>query len=304
VNGARPRLAAWLLLAACARSNAALLEELEGAPGDPRLDAVLDRPDQPVPALGEVRAVTLPMRGRLPTVEGRLNGVEIPMLLDTGTNYVSLSGAAARAARVHVPDRPAVEVIAPGYDLPHRLAVFETLELGGLAFGPGAATVPLREGRPGAIVGCSVLSRFAVTFDYRKDEVRLVPHGKPGYTNGLVTPVEVNGRSYWMLVDSGAARVVLEPWAALELGLVTPEEAAHHGTKAGEEREARRTKLRLKHVRVSGREFRDVDGLVAQTFGEERSESGLRCGGLLGLKPFGRLAWTLDYGAKRLTVEE
>ena len=300
---ARALATAALLLAACGRSNESILRELER--DDPRLDAVLERGGAAVPARGDLRATTLPMRGRIPTVDGSVNGVGMPLVLDTGTSHVSLAGPAARDARVHVPRREATSVLAPGHDVPHRLAVFETLDVGGMSCGPGVATVADREASHwrGAIVGCSVLSRFRVTFDFRRDEVRLAPHGGPGYAHTLFTQVEVNGKPYWMLVDSGASRVVLEPWMAVDLGLITQEEAVGLATKAERETGVRRARVRLETVKVSGREFPDVPGWVLATIAGGSETHGTPVGGLLGLKAFGPLAWTLDFGAKRLTVE-
>jgi len=299
----RPALVAILLLGACARSNEDLLRDLE-RPEDPRTNAVLSQ--DAVPIAGEARATTLPMRGRLPTVDGTVNGVEMPLVIDTGSSHVRLAGPAARDARVVVPRRDAVRMLSPGRDVPHRLAVFESLGLGKLRFGPGVATIALREGadRRGGIVGCSVLSHFRVTFDFQNDELRLEPHGRPGYTEPLWTKVAVNGRTYWLMIDSGATRVMLEPWAARELDLISEERAARHlAGKASDETVALYTRVRLETVEVAGRRFREVAGGVVYTFGDEPSREGIRPGGLLGLKIFGRLAWTLDFGAKRLTVQ-
>ncbi|NUN52619.1 MAG: membrane protein insertase YidC [Planctomycetaceae bacterium] len=82
-----------------------------------------------------------------------------------------------------------------------------------------------------AVVGCSVLSHFAVTFDFRKREVRLRPTGKPGYTENLMTTVRVNGKPLWLMVDSGATKVFLEPWAALDLDLITEARAKRHDAR-------------------------------------------------------------------------
>jgi hypothetical protein len=152
-----------------------------------------------------------------------------------------------------------------------------------------------------AIVGCSVLSHFAVTFDFAKREVRLRPTGMPGYTSTLATTVHVNGKPFWLMVDTGATKVFLEPWAALELDLITKERAKRHETKAGSLSDALFTPFTLDTVAVPGRAFRDVDGAVVSTFGGV-PDANVRLAGLLGLTGFGDLVWTLDYGTKTLRL--
>jgi predicted aspartyl protease len=312
----RAALLALLLLAACTRSNLALLDDLEeDARARPRaeLDDVARRLGV-IPPLPPVRAVSLPMqRTRLPTVRGRVNGVEMPLLIDTGSTGVWISGEGARRCGLYVPPGKVIHATSPGFRNSARVGAFERLELGELRFGAGAATVPLAEPTgsgwtglgtgPHGIVGCALLSHFRVTFDFSAGLLRLEPHRLAGYVNSLWTRVEVNGRPFLLLVDSGASRLVLEPWAALELGLISGSQAARHASKAETARGARFTSVRLDSVKVAGRTFRDVKGWVALTFGSDPARDGERSGGLLGLQVFGKLSWTLDFGARKLSVE-
>ncbi len=304
---------AWfvLLVAGCAYSNDAILLDLEAREAVPALDVAIERGGA-TPTAGLLREATLPMvEGKVPAVRGRINGVEMPLVLDTGTSAVTVTAEAARDARLYLPRRGPVAATSPGYVSVSRECAFESLELGPNRFGAGVATVPLNE-RPGrwmdlgtesyAIVGCSVLSHFAVTFDFARKEVRLRPTGRPAYANTLFTSIGVNGKPLMLMVDSGATAVFLEPWAALELGLVSPERAKRHETKAGDASGALFSRFTLDSVAVPGRVFRDVDGAAVSTFGGE-TQDGLRPAGLLGLKGFGDLVWTLDYGTKRLRLE-
>jgi predicted aspartyl protease len=306
------RTALAALLAGCAYNNEEILAELEArarAQPSPALEAAIHR-DEAAPWAGRAEAAALPMLpAKVPAVLGRVNGVEMPLVLDTGTTSVILTAEAARHAGLYLPPAEPARLLGPGHVATARAGAFATLELGPNRLGPGLALVGVNR-RPGdwmglgtkvyAVVGCSVLSHFAVTFDFKKEEVRLKPTGRAGYTSFLCTTVQVNGRPYWLMVDSGATMVFLEPWAALELDLISPERAKRHEAKGGSLRDATFTRLTLDSVGVPGRIFRDVDGAVVNTFGERLSDEGVRAGGLLGLRGFGNLVWTLDYGTQRL----
>ena len=106
-----------------------------------------------------------------------------------------------------------------------------------------------------------------------------------------------------LMVDSGATAVFLEPWAALELDLISTERAKRHETRARAAADALHSRFTLDRVAVAGRAFRDVDAAAVNTFGTLASGQGFRPGGLLGLKGFGDLVWTLDYGTRTLRLE-
>ncbi|MHC4134033.1 MAG: pepsin/retropepsin-like aspartic protease family protein [Planctomycetota bacterium] len=310
------RLALLLLIAACVQSNAVTLRELEDrsrAAPRPDLDEVADRAG-PVPCVGRGYAATLPMVPcRVPAVKGRINDVEMPFILDTGASHVALSGPAARAAALYVPKHQPVQMLSPGYAMPHRLCVFESLKLGATLLAPGAATISVGEtaGRSWAglntpayaIVGGTVLSHFRITFDFRQRQVRLAPHGRPAAPLALWVPVAINGRRYHMLVDSGATRPILEPWAAVELGLLSEDQARRHQAKAPTEAATRYSRLTLDSLTVAGRTFRNVRAAAVLTFGDQPI-AGKKAGGLLGLVGFGRLVWTIDYGTRELEIED
>jgi hypothetical protein len=301
----------YLLIAGCAYSNSGILEDLEARETVPALEAAIDHGDA-APALGPLREVALPMvPGKVPAVLGRINGIEMPLVLDTGTSVVTATAEAARDARLYLPARAPEKVGGPGYVSEDRLCAFASLELGPNRFGPGVATVPV-DRRPGpwmdlgtrryAIVGCSVLSHFAVTFDFARSEIRLRPTGRPAYTNPLFTEVTVNGRPYMLMVDSGATAVFLEPWAALELDLISEDRAKRHEARATDASDALHSGFTLDTVALPGQTFRDVRAAAVNTFGGQ-SRDGLRPAGLLGLTGFGDLVWTLDYGTKKLRLE-
>jgi len=292
-----------LALASCARSNASILADLER---DASGAALADRPLPVASGSG----ATLPMEeGRLPVVLGAANGVRLPLIVDTGTSHLWLSGPAARGARMRLSDGEAREVTSPGYAERAHVGVVDRLDLGALRFGRGAALVSLREqpsfwyhNLPGpeyGILGTSVLGHFRVTFDFARREIRLRAHGRETPGRPLLAPVTVGGRQRWFLVDSGAAHLFLEPWLARELGLISTRRAARHGTKAERAEDQVITMVRVSEVTIAGRRFEDVRAGVVHTFDGERE-----IGGLLGFAGFGKLVWTVDFGTRELLVED
>jgi hypothetical protein len=236
-----------------------------------------------------------------------VNGVELPLVLDTGSSFPMLSGPAARQARLYVPPADPVRTISPGFDARYRLGVFDTLSLGNLGFGRGVTLIPEREASASrgayGIVGCSVLGHFRITFDFDARRVHLQPHGQLADHQPLFAGVRIGDRRFAMLVDSGASRVFLEPWAARELGLISEAEAERYADKSEAFRGGRlQAALRLEILEVAGKTFRDVRAGVAHTFGDERSKDGARLGGLLGLAGLGKHVWTLDFATGTLSV--
>ncbi|HEX5136981.1 MAG TPA: pepsin/retropepsin-like aspartic protease family protein [Planctomycetota bacterium] len=306
---------AVVVLAGCAYSNAEILGELEArarrAP-DPVLDNVIAH--DAVPTLqAPAQTATLPMvEGRVPAVRGRINGVDITLVLDTGTSAVVIPAEAARAAAIYLPPGDPTDKVGPGHTSPCRLGAFSTVELGPNRIVSGVALVPVDD-RPGrwmelgtdryAIVGCTVLSHFRVTFDFKKREVRLAPTGLPAYATPLLTHVRVNGRLLLLMVDSGATTVFLEPWAARDLDLISRDQMTRHDRRARSLSDAVFTRITLDRVEVGGHAFEDVDAAAVDTFGPLASSPPFRPGGLLGLTGFGDLVWTLDYGSQTLYVE-
>ena len=304
-----------LVLAACVRHNDALIRDLESSSEpQPELDAVLDDPFRPVALRdGPVSAEFDFSEHDLPFLEGRLNGARVGILLDTGSTAVSLTGPAADAGRVYLPRRGAVSVVTPGDESPHRLAAFESLAIGPFAFGSGAAAVAQREsssrtargwiGSRYAIVGSTVLSHFRVTIDFGRSTVRLERHGQAPRPGTLLARVQLGEIRTWMLVDSGATRLGLEPWAAHELGLIDSVELERFAKRAGATGGGRRKTVRVDRMTVAGREFRRVRATVLNTFGK-RKHGGRRVAGLLGLAGLGKLVWTLDYATRDLDVSD
>jgi len=314
----RAAFALALALASCVADNRALLAELEAsarAAPRPELDAVTGDVAKAVDGIGRPHPATLRMLpGELPAVSGLVNGRPLPLLLDTGATLVTLSAHGAQEVGLYLPPGAAARVAAPGNRTRHRIGAFETLELGGLRFGPGAATIPesaayrFRPAGGGSraygIVGLTVLGRFRLRFDFARREVRLDPSPGVGAAGSLWVPVEVSGRRYWLLVDSGAERVVLEPWVALELGLIEAREAKELSQPGEGFGRARRNGVRLPGLRVASRDFGPCRVWIVHTFGEDYPKGDFRPGGLLGLAGFGKLVWTVDFAARRLRVED
>jgi hypothetical protein len=281
--------AAAALLSACARSNLSVIEELEARREEaPALREAAGGGRGPATPREPLAAVELPLLPcRLPAVDGAANGIPMPVLLDTGSSVVMLTGPAARRCGLFVLRGDAREVIAPRGGLRARAAALEELSIGPLRFGPVHALLPERERRlapsslrhDGAYVvaGCSVLGHFRVTFDFARRVVRLEPHGGRGGFDPLVATVRLDGRALPLLVDSGADGLFLEPWAAEATGI---------GPLA---------------VEIEGFRLPRVRPRVLETF--TKADPGpLRPAGLLGLAAFGARAWTLDFSRGRLAV--
>ena len=318
MNRIRPATLLVLLVvaAACTRSNRSLLDDLEQeATLSPRADAdrMLAADSWGLPLAPGAGTVTLPMEdATLPVVKGVVNSVEIPLVLDTGASLVMLSGGAAADTRVYLPRGDPIEAVSPGYNPVYRRGVVDSLELPSLRFGPGVVGVPAKEasGRaPGGlstrsygIAGCPVLGHFIVTFDFRAQEVRLLPHRQPA-SAPLFVEVGVNGKTFWLLVDSGASRIYLEPWAALELDLISEKRARRYRSKSAAFGKGKITKVEIDTLHVADETFLEVDAAVVRTFGEIRHGSGWRPAGLLGLAGLGERSWTVDFAARTLSVE-
>ncbi len=304
-----------VLALACVRNNDALIQELEASSGArPTLDAILETPLDPAPFLSGPNELEFSiLHADLPFVEGAINGQPLPLLLDTGSSAVSLTGPGARHVGLYLPARPEVRIVTPGNESPHRLGAYTSMTIGTFELGAGAAAVPRREshtrhggpriGNRYAIVGSTILSHFRVTFDFAKRRVRLSRHHQTPRPGMLLASVRVGTQTYAMLVDSGAHRLTLEPWAALELGLIDESTRIRFEKREGATGSGRRKSLRLDRVDVAGREFRRVRATVLNTFGEARQE-GRRVAGLLGLAGLGKLVWTLDYATRELEVRD
>jgi len=308
-----------ILLAACASTdNRALLDELQRAATEApnaELDARVASPGPFRPVATPAGGVTLPMgAGKVPIIEGSINGVAMPFLLDTGTTHVVLSAAGARDANLYLPTGLTVELVAPGYRTRYRVGAPASLTIGGAKLAGGVVAVPEQRSdiarhlgvrKAGhATVGCSVLSNFRVTFDFGTREVHLEPHGEEPYAGVLWTEVEVNGQRCLMLVDSGASGIFLEPAFARTLGLIDADEQARHATKADSAGSARMTSVRVSELRLGTHAFTDLKAHVVRVADEGEPPGRLPRGGLLGLPGLGRHRWIVDYGRKRLILDE
>jgi len=262
------RAAALLLLAACATRNDRLLADLETRSRDRAA---------PPAAATPLRPARLPLGpDARPVVPGAVNGVPARLLLDTGSSVVVLSGRLAARAGLWLAPGGALEAIAPGRPLALRRGVAERIEFGGLRFDGAEVFVARREPPWGvdAVIGCSILSRFRATFDFRRREVRLSPHGLAATPEPLFTVAKVAGRERLLMLDSGALGLFLEPWAMRGV--------------------AGRTTVELLGVRCEEVPVRKID-----TFpGEDAKHAGL-----LGFPSLGAHAWTIDFASRTLALE-
>ncbi len=153
------------------------------------------------------------------------------------------------------------------------------------------------------VLGAALLSFYRVVFDFKRREVRFLPHDRPGRTDVLFVPVKINGREYHLLVDSGAAGLYIEPWVALELDLLDADEAEQLRKDADSLTKVRMTRVRVRRLDVDDRSFEDIGATVIRTFGTIRTKTGRRPAGLLGIAGFGELVWTVAYDRMALKVE-
>jgi len=252
------------------------------------------------------------LSARLPAVMGRVNGREIPLLVDTGTTGLLLSGEAAVEAGAYLPPGETIEAISPGHVPLLRIGTVDAVELGAHRFGLGRVAIPVRtadyrrwsglDRDVFGIVGCSVLSHFRVIFDFKRNELRLEPHGQPSRERSLLAPVRVNGQSLWLMVDTGARGVFLEPWAARKLGLVDAARAKELEHKADTPTYAPIEWTELDSLIVDSELFVKVSAGVVNTFDDTPTSDGLRPAGLLGIVTLGRHVWTIDFAERRLSV--
>jgi len=309
-----------IVLAACSSTdNRPLLDELQReatATPNAALDACVKSPGPYRLAAGSPRSTTLPMAaGKVPIIEGSINGVAMPFLIDTGTTHVVLSAAGAQASGLYLPQGLTVQLVAPGYrtryrvGAPAQLAIGDHVLKGGVTAVPETRSdVPRRLGvksASNATIGGSVLSNFRVTLDFKTREVVLEPHGREPFAGVLWTEVKVNGRRCLMLVDTGANGIFLEPGFARSLGLIDEDEVQSHATKADAPAKARLTSVRIDSLTFDRQVFKDLRATVVRVAEDEGDSVGaLPRGGLLGLAGLGRHRWIIDYGERRLILDE
>ncbi len=306
-----------LFLSGCvSRDNRPSIEALERAAvlaPQAELDARI-RAAGPYLPVGELRRLRLPMlRGDVPIVQGSINGIAMPFLLDTGTSHVVVSGPAAAASGLYLPAGKATSLVTPGYDARFRAGAPQTISLGDMQFSGGIAIVPERENshmrRLGlrserhATLGASVLSNFRVTFDFGRREVILEPSGAAPFAGVLWAKVAIDGQECLMLVDSGANGIFIEPSFALNLGLIDAKEAQRHSRKAFTAGSAPFTLVHLQRLQLQGREF---PGLSAQVVNlvDGAVSGGLPRAGLLGFAALGPHRWVVDFPKRRLILQE
>jgi predicted aspartyl protease len=172
-------------------------------------------------------AAELPLRLEgLPELICGMNGVERPLVLDTGASFTTLTDSLAREVGVQ-PLRPAGESRdGVGNAFAVRAGLLRQFTLGNLALGDLPVLVvedqrlALRDPfqspprRPGGIVGLDVLSRFRITFDPARHSVLLGARGSlPAAESvhclrsdgALLAPVRIENRDLWFVFDTGAS---------------------------------------------------------------------------------------------------
>lgn len=308
-----------LLVAACidVRSDEGSIHEMQAdAVRNPRpeLDAVARRIKEPLRLPGERAAFVLPMESdRLPSVRARLNGIDARFLVDTGASHVTLSAPLARKAHAYVPLSKPASAVAPGHRTRIYPAAARGLEIGPLRVPVLQAVVreeqvyteSLFSSRAlyDGVLGAALLSLYRVVFDFKRREIHFVPHDAPGRTDVLFVPVSINGRGYHLLVDSGAAGLYIEPWVAVDLGLLDADEAKQLRKDADSLKNVRMTRVKVERLEVDRRRFEDIGATVIRTFGTIRTKTGRKPAGLLGIAGFGELVWTVAYDRMALKVE-
>lgn len=301
-----------VFLCACAApDNTAIIAELESDAVEKPRPALRARTLDPAPyrPIGTLRSAIMPMlAGKVPIVLARINGVEMPCILDTGTTHIVMSGAAARACRLHIPRAPAIQLLTPGYTARFRMGAPETVEFAGNTFSGGVALVSERgsdlaqrlgvKGEVHATIGTAVLSNFLVTFDFKTREIELVPSAAAPFAGVMWTDVEINGIKKLMLIDSGATGLFLEPAFAFQLGLITKRKRDRLNTKGESFLQARFGAVKLNRVAFGPRVFTNVAAHVVKVADDDSR------GGLLGIAGLGKHRWTLDYAQRRLLLSE
>ena len=310
-------LVAALLMSACvARDNRPSIEGLERAAAiapQTELDERI-RVAPPYRPVGPPKRLRLPMLpGDVPIVQGSINGIPMPLLLDTGTSHVVISGPAAAATGLYLPKGKAISLVTPGYDARFRTGAPRTISLGGAKFSGGIAIVPERENRHmrrlglsserHATVGTSLLSNFRVTFDFGSREVILEPSGSPPFAGVLWAKVAIDGEDCLMLVDSGANGIFIEPSFAHNLELIDAREEQRHMTKAPAVGGVPFTLVHLSRLEFQGRVFRGLSAQVVNLV-DGAVSGGLPRAGLLGLAALGPHRWVVDYPNRRLILQE
>jgi len=301
-----------LCLTACAApDNTALIEELEAAASAkprPELRARTLNPSAYRP-IGPLRGATLLMiEGKVPIVLARINGVQMPCILDTGTTHIVMSGAAARACNLYLPAAPSMELLTPGYSARFRMGAPESVEFAGNRFSGGVALVAERgsdiarrlgiKGAVHATIGTAILSNFLVTFDFKARKIELVPSSAEPFAGVMWTEVRINGITKFMLIDSGANGIFLEPAFAFELGLISARQQKRLDTKGATYLQAHFGAVELDTVAFGPLVFTNVFAHVVKMTDDESR------GGLLGIAGLGKHRWTLDYARRRLLLSE
>ena len=207
------------LLAACA-----------GQPGACRLQSVADLP------------VTLDRNNRM-LVPGRIEGTDVPLLIDTGAERTVVTSRTASSLLLARAQRSATRLTGVGGTVSNADA-FADLELGGIHVQQRLAVADVPG--VGGLVGGDVLSRYDVEFDLPDRRVRLwresgcgaddLPwHGARAAMPLRITaghrvqaPVSIDGTPVFALLDSGSGMSLLRTGAALHLGVTQAELESDH----------------------------------------------------------------------------
>ena len=205
------RLLPLLLLAACANAET----------GPCQMQAVADLP-----------AV---LDGNRLEVTGQVDGADIALLIDTGAERTVLTTATVAALQLPRSQRSATRLTGIGGAVSNA-DVFAELSLGKANFHDRLAVADIAG--LGGIVGGDMLSTYDLELDVPAHRVRLwraracqaadLPWTGPRLTvpihvtfgNRLSLPVTINGRPIDALLDSGAARSLLQADLAQRLGPV------------------------------------------------------------------------------------
>jgi predicted aspartyl protease len=220
-----------------------------------------------VPATAGTGEVVLPMSlsDRRPVVSLAVNGVEVPVLVDTGApGSLMLAGAKAEAAGVAAREVDGLAMEMALGPVQTRLGEAQRVELGALALERVPALVQPRgsynwAGPGDSLLGYDLLAEFTVRLDYPQRRLWLAP--RPDVRRTLF------GGDWNAYRAEGV--LLLPSRRALVVGMLEPESAAaRRGLRVGDRFEGGRDAAAILADLREGREVvvvRDVDGVGVDT---------------------------------------
>jgi predicted aspartyl protease len=217
-----------------------------------------------VAAEGEA-VLPLSLSDRRPLVKVSVNGVEAPLLVDTGApGALSLAGPRAEAAGVEAREVEGLSMTMTLGPVQTRLGEAQRVELGGLALEGVPVFVSPRghynaAGPGDSLLGYDVLAQFTVRIDYPHRRMWFKP--RPGARRTLLG-------GDWQAYESDGALLVPDRGAFQVVLLDAQSQAARRGLRVGDRIEGGRDAAAFLADLRAGKELvvvRDVDGVGVDT---------------------------------------